>query len=79
MQTTRTRIEIMSREKQPKRQDTAVKIAEHVYRQAKMVASYRGVTIAEYLTDLLTTPVLRDYAAMLAEESARVAPPQRGK
>jgi hypothetical protein len=44
-----------------KRDDTSVKIGTATYRKAKMIAAYRGVPIAEYLTSLLEKPVERDY------------------
>ena len=47
-----------------KRDDVTVKIASAVYRKAKMVAAWRDVTLAEYLTELLDRPVERDYQRM---------------
>lgn len=47
-----------------KRDDTTVKIATSVYRRAKQIAVHRGITLAEYLTELLEKPVARDYQKM---------------
>lgn len=44
-----------------KRDDTTVKISTAVYKKAKMVASYRGIPLAELLSDLLEKPVEREY------------------
>jgi len=44
-----------------KRDDVSVKIEAGIYRKAKMVAAYRDITMAEYLSDLLRRPVDRDY------------------
>lgn len=50
-----------------RRDDTSVKIASSVYRRAKLVASFRGITLAEYLSELLGKLVERDYQRMLDE------------
>lgn len=58
----------------PKRDDTSVKISSAVYRKAKMVAAYRGITLAEYLSSLLESPVDQDYQQMhdsIGEEKAK--------
>lgn len=47
-----------------KRDDTSVKIATSVYRRAKQIAVHRGITLAEYLSDLLEKPVARDFQKM---------------
>lgn len=51
----------------PKREDVAVKVEAAIYRKAKMVAAYRDITIAEYLSDLLRKLVERDYRKMTTE------------
>jgi hypothetical protein len=51
----------------PKRDDVAVKIDARLYRKAKMIAAYHGVTLAEYLSDRLSKPVDKDYRAMQAD------------
>jgi hypothetical protein len=45
----------------PPRSDIAVKIDELVYRRAKAVSGFRGITLAEYLSELLDGPVARDF------------------
>lgn len=59
----------------PKRDDVTVKIEARIYRKAKMTAAYRGVHLAEYLSEVLEKPVERDYqqtrTAMDAEEPAK--------
>lgn len=44
-----------------KRNDTAVKIESEIARQAKTMCSYRDITIAEYLSEILRGPVSRDF------------------
>lgn len=56
----------------PKRDDVTVKIDSKVYRQAKMVAAFRDIPIAEYLTDLLVKPVERDYQKLRQEMNKEV-------
>jgi hypothetical protein len=56
-----------------RRNDIAVKIDAAVYRKAKLIAAYRDVTLAEYLTDLLEKPVNRDFQKLkelLAEDDS---------
>lgn len=50
-----------------KREDTAVKIAAAIVRKARVIAAYRNITIAEYLSALLEKPVERDYRAFFKE------------
>lgn len=50
-----------------KRDDVAVKIEAALYRKAKVVAAYRGITIAKYLSELLRKPVERDHEKMVQE------------
>jgi hypothetical protein len=56
-----------SRGGKPKRDDTAVKIDRTVADKAKLVASRRGITMAEYLTDLVRAAVERDFAKAVKE------------
>lgn len=44
-----------------KRTDVSVKIDAGIQRKAKMIAAYRDITIAEYLSQLLEGPVNEDY------------------
>lgn len=44
-----------------KRNDVAVKIDAATVRKAKLIASYRGTTLAEYLSSRLRGPVDKDY------------------
>jgi hypothetical protein len=57
-----------------KRNDISVKIGAAVYRKAKMIAAYRDITLAEYLTALLEKPVDRDYEK-LKEQMTSDEPP----
>lgn len=50
----------MSRAAASTRNDRAVKIASDVAQKAKIVADVRGLTITEYLTELLRPLVERD-------------------
>ena len=61
--------------RKPKRDDTAVKIATAIYRQARQVAARRDIPIAEYLSGLLRGPVADDYRRMVLE----MAQETRGK
>jgi hypothetical protein len=44
-----------------RRTDVAVKIDTEVVRQAKVVAAFRGISLAEYLSETLRPAVGRDY------------------
>jgi hypothetical protein len=46
-----------------KRDDTAAKIDASIVRDAKIVAAYRDITLAEYLSELLRPLVARDLKA----------------
>jgi hypothetical protein len=48
----------------PKRTDASAKIDSAIHRKAGLVARYRGIPIAEYLSSLLAAPVQRDYDRM---------------
>jgi hypothetical protein len=45
------------------RNDISVKLDAQVTRKAKLVATNRGITLAEYLSELLKPLVARDYDA----------------
>ena len=47
-----------------KRDDTSVKISAAVARKARVIAAYRNITMAEYLTEVLGKPVDKDYEAL---------------
>ena len=55
------------RPKRSERQDIAVKVDQRIAGLAKSVAKYRGIPLAELLSDLLEIPVSRAYAQMLRE------------
>ena len=50
-----------------KRNDLSVKIEASIQQKAKMIAGFRGIPIAEYLSDLLKGPVDRDYQKLVKE------------
>jgi hypothetical protein len=52
-----------------RRTDVAVKIDAEVVRQAKVVAAFRGISLAEYLSETSRPAVQRDYR----EESRKAA------
>ena len=52
----------MNKEKKSARQDVAAKIDARVIGMAKLIATERGVCLAEYLSETLKAPVERDYA-----------------
>lgn len=63
----------MGRKKTPeksRRDDVAVKVDRLLIDKARLVASRRGVTLAEYLTDLIRNPVERDFAKTVRDMGA---------
>lgn len=60
------------RKKTSQRDDTAVKIDRAVVGQAKLIATFRGISLAELLSEMLKVPVSRAYAQMLRELEAKV-------
>ncbi len=59
----------MSKMGRPKgdRDDVSTRIDRRIVGMARAIAAARGLTIAEYLSDLLAEKVGKDYAAMLRE------------
>lgn len=53
------------------RDDVTAKLDRAVVLMGKAIARYKGVTLAEYLSDLLEGPVSKEYAKMLREIDAR--------
>jgi hypothetical protein len=53
-----------------KRDDVAVKLERLIVDKARLVASRRGVTMVEYLSDLLRNQVEKDFARTLREMEA---------
>ena len=61
----------------PERVDTAVKLDAEVVRKAKIVAAYRGQTLADYLSESLGSFVDRDMETEHSKEtSARAKAPK---
>jgi hypothetical protein len=64
----------MARKRTPpekgKRDDVAVKIDRTLADKAKLVASRRGLTLAEYLTELNRPAIERDFAKVIREMGA---------
>ena len=60
-----------------RRNDTAVKIDSGVYADAKVVAAFRGITIAEYLSELLRSSVAKDLEQEMAKRQKPAVPPAR--
>lgn len=50
-----------------KRDDVAVKVDRTLVDKAKLVAARRGTTMAEYLSELIRTPVERDFTKTVRE------------
>jgi hypothetical protein len=50
------------RPKQEKRHDASAKIDAGILARARAVATARGITLAEYLSEVLRAPVARDFA-----------------
>jgi hypothetical protein len=72
----------MGRKKTPpdkKRDDVAVKIDRTLADKAKLVASRRGMTLAEYLTELNRSAIERDFAKVIKEMGAAPKTQEGGK
>lgn len=52
-----------------KRNDLAVKIDASLVSKAKAIAGFRGLSLAQYLSDKLREPVERDFDHFLAEQT----------
>jgi len=61
------------------RTDVQVKIDAEVVKTAKIIAAYRGVTMAEYLSGLLAPMVMRDLAEEQAKGAAKRSKPKGAK
>jgi hypothetical protein len=59
------------RPKRSERQDVSVKINQTIVGRAKLIAKYRGISVAELLSDLLEVPLDRAYLQMLRELEAK--------
>jgi hypothetical protein len=59
------------RPKRSERNDVSVKVDRTLVGKAKLIATHRGIPLAELLTELLGAPVDRAYAQMLRELEAR--------
>ena len=61
------RREVAKKTGRPKgdRDDVTVKVARQIASKAKMIASDRGVSVAEVLSEILEVPINRSYAQML--------------
>ncbi|HEU5116498.1 MAG TPA: hypothetical protein VFT74_07470 [Isosphaeraceae bacterium] len=59
------------RGKRSERDDIAVKIDRAIVGKARLIATHRGISVAELLSDMLVTPVDRAYAQMLRELERR--------
>lgn len=53
------------------RQDVTVKVDRVLVGKAKLIATHRGVPVAELLSDLLAVPIDRAYAQMLRDLEPR--------
>ncbi len=54
----------------PKRKDVTAKIDADIHLKARMIATFRGITVAEYLSDLLRKPVDADYEKLKRQMAA---------
>jgi hypothetical protein len=64
----------VGRPKRSERDDVTVKIDRGIVSRAKMVASARNVPLAEYLSELIRSPVARDFA----KEMRRIESEEKG-
>jgi hypothetical protein len=53
------------------RNDVPAKIDKSVVEMGKAIARYKGISLAEFLSDILEGPVSKEYAKMLREIDAR--------
>ena len=60
-----------------KRVDTAVKVDLETVRKAKIVAAFRDITLAEYLSEVLAPIVERDLSEAVAKQASQGKPPKR--
>ncbi len=58
-----------------KRNDVSVKIDAEVYRKVRTVAAWRGVSVAEYLSEIVDPVATRDVAKMSKEAGDKKRPP----
>lgn len=61
------------------RNDVAVKLDAQVARQAKMVAADRGITLAEYISEILRPVVQRDAQALAENLLKETRAPRKPK
>lgn len=69
---------VMERE-MVRRNDTAAKIDSGVVADAKIVAAFRGITLAEYLSQILRPAVTRDLESEMAKRQRPGAPGRKAK
>lgn len=55
------------RPKSSERDDATVKMDRKLLGKAKLIATHKGVPVAELLTDMLSVPIDKAYAQMLRE------------
>jgi hypothetical protein len=55
------------RPKRSERDDVTVKVDRTLVGKAKLIATHRGISVAELLTEMLLAPVDRAYAQMLRD------------
>jgi hypothetical protein len=53
--------------KRSERDDVAVKIDRKIVGKARLIATHRGISVAELLSEMLTAPVDKAYAQMLRD------------
>jgi hypothetical protein len=71
----------MGRPKRSERADAVVKVDASLKGMAEMVAKRRGVPLAEYLSEILRSPVTRDFAKemRLVEAESKLDPRKGGE
>jgi hypothetical protein len=67
----------MAARKRSERDDVAVKIDRRIALKAKMVASERGITMAEYISEMIRSAVERDFAKTVSDISGNAGGPRR--
>ena len=61
----------MGRPKRSERDDVTVKLDRTIVGKAKLVATHKGVSVAELLSEVVRGPLDKAYAAMLRELEAK--------
>ena len=65
---------LMERPSVAKRNDETVRVDADILRKARIVAAIKGLSLAEYLSEVLRPAVDREHAELVTEEAKGVKP-----